>query len=1132
MAGLVAGLLGLNLEQAGAVDDQAVDILVSAGAGTGKTRVLTARYLRMILEEGYRPGQVVAITFTNKAAAEMRARIRRELSELADRMPQAAVLTEEINWAPIQTIHGFCGQLLRDDPLLADVPPGFGILDEAEAGLLLVEAADTALIEALESETEQDGLRAALTAFGRANLIRHVLSLLQAMRKCGLAGAEIKTDMTHDSGSAAVRAALSAWWDELMAVPEQPPSAQGTLAALKDLRSLGEEYKNALSQNDWEDPIHREIYDLLGRLRAGDVKALGTQGRELYASLGEDRAAKLAQELLPALSLLAGSTEAKFTEAKRTRAVLDFADLELETRDLLRNNKARERIQRRYPVLLIDEFQDTNPLQWGIIDSLRLGPERCRIFAVGDHKQSIYRFRGADVRVMQNYRQALVSSGGATHSLQENYRSASALTALVNHVCGRLLGSDMIYEPLHPVRLDPEEKQRVEMMFIPEGGLNRQAEAEFIADHIRNMLTAGAEISDPETGMARAVRPADIALLFRAATDLRYYEKALREAGLPHRVVIGGGFYHRTEVSDLLVLLASVENSGDGLALAGVLRSPLFSVGDAGLYLTSRNGGLASGFAKADFSAPEYDLDGPKLRMARALLSSLRNRRHLLGLEGILAETIQATDYYGLQCAFYDYQQRLANLEKLRQVARAFTNMGRGEVGQFLAYLQKMDNLALREGEAAMAGDDAILLLTVHRAKGLEFPVIFLPDLGRRAGGHAADILLGENGLLGMRFSNGIWLTKTPAWLRIDAQDTIAETAEAKRLLYVAMTRARDHLVLVGSGQRNEQSWLSWLREILAGAQEPGYAGVKVLPYESGHTFKKQPITTLSSRYPEIRRGEAIGAPGEAAAATETAIACKTQTLAKSVQLTVSGALDLRRCPRQYYFRHLLRLPLRTLLDDREAESGPSLGSALHVMAAAVMANPGGKVPLPPSVFSADAQTELRRLLSCFMRSDSYRSASAAPLIWSEYDFALLLHDEIEGILHGAMDLVWLDPDGLAHVADLKTNRLASPGDFHPEEHVFQIQLYALALRGIFGRVSNMGRLEYLWSGRGADVPTDEPTLNQVRDELGAMFGLLSAGHDCLDGFPPRQGPHCRWCEYAGVFCAPGGAAISAGEGH
>ena len=201
-------------------------------------------------------------------------------------------------------------------------------------------------------------------------------------------------------------------------------------------------------------------------------------------------------------------------------------------------------------------------------------------------------------------------------------------------------------------------------------------------------------------------------------------------------------------------------------------------------------------------------------------------------------------------------------------------------------------------------------------------------------------------------------------------------------------------------------------------------------------------------------------------------------------------------------------------------------------MAAAVMANPGGKVPLPPSAFSADAQTELRRLLSCFMRSDSYRSASAAPLIWSEYDFALLLHDEIEGILHGAMDLVWLDPDGLAHVADLKTNRLASPGDFHPEEHVFQIQLYALALRGIFGRVSNMGRLEYLWSGRGADVPTDEPTLNQVRDELGAMFGLLSASHDCLDGFPPRQGPHCRWCEYAGVFCAPGGAAISAGEGH
>ncbi|MGE5530012.1 MAG: UvrD-helicase domain-containing protein [Patescibacteria group bacterium] len=1123
---IVADLLGLSDEQKAAVIDGGRDLLVSAGAGTGKTRVLTARYLTLVLERGYRPTQVAAITFTNKAAAEMRERIRRGLRGLAGDFPAAAEALADLDWAPIQTIHSFCGEMLRALPLSAGVPPGFCVLEEAEAGLLLAEACDRVLAEALGGEEEPPGLDGLLLAFGRRGLLDLMAGTFQALSRHGLRAEDGRGDPGVIRRLEPARAALLAWWDELLACPPPPATAHGTLAALAGLRELGEGVRAAIlgATPAEADPLLGELPGMLGGLRAGQAGELARRGRDLLLEFAEVRTGARAESLLPGFLALVGAAAAHYRRAKDERGALDFADLEIAARGLLANGEARLALQRRYRVLLVDEFQDTNPLQWAIIDALRQGPGGCGLFAVGDAKQSIYRFRGADIRVMQNYRRELEQGGGRVYSLTENYRCAPALAALTNHVCGPLLSPNVIYEPLRPMRIDACARPRIEVFIAPGKELQRGIEAAFIARRLAAMLAAGEEIADPDGGGARAARPGDIALLFRAATDLGEYERALRAAGLPYRVLAGSGFYRRPEIADLLSLLAAVEDGGDGAALAAALRSPLFGVSDAGLFRAAGGEGLARGFEAADFSQAVFGADGPRLQRAREVIGGLRARRHLLGLDAILAEAVAVTGYRALQAAFPDYRQRLANLEKLLDAAGVYTAGGRGEPGEFLGYLKALEGLEARESEAGLAGGDAVLLMTVHRAKGLEFPVVVLPDLGRGLAARMPDVLADETGRIGFRFGPRKEGLATPAWGSIADEAAAAEDAEACRLLYVAMTRARDRLILVGSGPGVESTWLGRLR---AGIPLPAEGGEIAFPGGS-LTFSTGPVagpeapkrTSLSERYPEIGRGEPLGVAVEAAAGGERESGLHPIQAQRTPVLTVSAALVFRACPRRYYLRHRLGCPEERAGGTARGtvHGGAELGTLLHELAAAMLAGKDNRAAIREIVrrpaLDGPEEGVLDRLLLNFKQSASFIRVQAAEAVHSEYQFHL---DLPGGGLVGACDLVWLDRNGHAHMADLKTNRVEAPPAALAAEHGFQLQLYALALRRVFAAVAS-ARLEYLWPGRGIEVPVDDTTLARAEAELAAMLGFIGT-HGAYDDYPAAAGQACRHCGYRGAAC-------------
>ena len=1119
--GLLAELLGLNEEQLRAAADCGHEVLVSAGAGTGKTRVLTARYLFLVAVHGYRPAQIAAITFTNKAALEMRERIRRTLASLAERFPSAAETAAELGLAPIQTIHSFCLRLMREEPMAAGLAPGFAVLEEGEARLLLREACEEALADGLARLPEPPGLRELLRSFGRRRLLGLMLETHEAFRTHGLDPAAAQGEEGIAESPAVAGGALLQWWEELGAV-EEAGLPEGTRKALAELRNLGGDLAAAIARADADDPVLGEVENLLGGLRAGSCRSLAEEGRERLARFFTALAAAKAARIRPAFLELLRAAGASYEAAKRRRGAVDFADLELSARRLLAGEEVRRRLRSRYPILLIDEFQDTNPLQWAIIEAFWRGPGGSRLFVVGDLKQSIYRFRGAEVRIMASLRRELENGGGRVYALQENYRCLPPLAAFVNHVSGRLLGEYMVYEPLLPKRAEADQRPRVEALLVPGANLDREAEASLVAERITGILSGRERLVLGEDG-PRPPEPGEIALLFRAATDMGLYERALRAAGIPYRVLAGGGFFHRQEVADLLGLLAAVEDAGDGTALAAALRSPLFGLSDAGLYLLAREAGLVAGFLAADPPPEGLGEDGPRLEKARAVIGRLRERRHLLGLDGLLEEAMAATDYRAVQSAFPDYRQRLANLENLLELARGYARLGRGEIGDFLSYLEAMERLEIREGEVSAAGGrEAVTLLTVHRAKGLEFPVVFLPDLGRTVNGRRPEVLVDEEGRIGFRFGAKAEGKATPIWREIDERIGIEEEAEAKRLLYVAMTRARDYLVLVGSGRRGGKNWLAWLAETVPLPEE----GERVL-YPGGElVLRRSPAAappilaprTPAARYPGIKRGESLGLP----VGTKAVPAPLPFHRSKPPALTVSAVLDLRACPRRFYLRYVLGLPEWRSMEAGGGEGGgPVLGSLVHALAAELAASGEGAAARAASGRQGLVEDEaVERLLANYARAESMAALSRARRVWTEYEFALALPS---GVLSGAADLVWLDEEGRPCLADLKTNRLDRPGGWLLAEHSLQVQLYALALRRLFGGPVARAKIEYLWPGVGVEVPCDSERLDGLEVELDGLLRFL-AGSPGFADFPARPGEACRWCGYRGVTCAPGEA--------
>ena len=1150
-------------EQSAAIERRDGDLLLDAGAGSGKTAVLVERFVRAVREAGVEVGQILAITFTDKAASELRDRIRERLRELGD--TERARATEG---AWISTIHGFCARVLRGSALAAGIDPAFVVLDETEAGRLAELAFEHALDEAATDASAVD-LIAGYRVF---RLRRAIIAVHDELRSRGQQAPELPP-LTPVAGSAvedarrALGTAHAVAVRELAALPGGGGSVADALGRLERCAAV------LAAVDPWLGDIDA------ARLRNGSAGVLSSEAccryrdaLEAFRSAHARREGARAHRLLDTLLRAYG---VRYAELKRERSALDFEDLELLTRDLLAGHRElRGSYAQRFAQIMVDELQDTNPVQLELIESIA----RENLFTVGDAFQSIYGFRHADVELFERRRESL-SAVGRRATLTANFRSRHELLDALNIAFAPTFGER--FTPLRAGRVDAAvppasvdgpgrvdaaggEGACVELLVVDKAAdwgpsvgepaaAWRLAEARALAGRVHELVRAGAA-------------PRDVVLLARATTDLRAYERALEERGVPTYVIGGRGYWSHPQVVDLVALLRALANPRDGQAFHTVLASPLVGASSDALVVlaaAARESGRDPWWVLREPAALLDDIEtGDRVRLEEfaGWFSAGRERVARASIEELLERALELTGYDLTMLAMPGGERRLANVRKLMRLGREHESRHGRDLRGFLDLVGGLSSGRLaepRESEAPVEGEalDAVRLMTIHRAKGLEFEIVCVADLGRTPRGSGGDLLrVGRDGRLGLKVARA----GRGRLIGVLDYDTVgvareqAEEREERRLYYVAMTRARERLVLSGAitcepwpEARRGSAPLAWI----APAFVPDVAARAADGEIAGVIERSEGEWRARVAYAIVRPGgeaDSDGVPGAPRRARAPAVAPAPTPVPAARRAAPVGSLsysslgEYARCGYRFYLERVLGLPgVERPAPAGTAAAGIAPGAGAGAFSAAdrgVLVHAlletldfrRGRAPSAPEVMAAAARVAVHpsdndvadavAMVRQFLDTDLCRRLAAAVDVRREEPFGFLL--EPGGIVvDGFLDVLALEGRRMV-VVDYKSEHLAGadPGVVVAAEYAIQRLVYSLAaLKG--------GAEEVEIVHVFLELPERPVSVAYVRADLEALERELAGLADGVlrREFAVSDGPHralCRGCPGEGGLCS------------
>jgi ATP-dependent helicase/nuclease subunit A len=1097
-----------NAEQLAAIDAPGL-VFVSAGAGTGKTTVLVERFVRAVCDRGLSIDSVLAITYTERAAGELRGRIRLRLAELGRHD-----LARELDGAWISTIHGFCHRLLKAHPFEAAVDPSFRVLDENQARVLAGEAFDSALEEFCASQAPE---RVRLLAtYGARGLRRMLTGVYDTLRS---AGRELVLEVTERPG---LEARIEELREVARCLAEDPEAAD----AAREAAARAVEFFE-------RPPTTDRLLDL------SDFKPRG--GKRERASTYEEARRAVQQAALDELAardralleeLLRGFSDA-YAAAKASESALDFEDLQLTARDLLRDQpKIRERESWRFRSVLVDEFQDTNRLQCELIDLLATED----LFFVGDEFQSIYRFRHADLEVFRERREA---SGGVL-ALTENYRSRPEVLDVINHLFSSDFGDS--FQPLSAAGRfeDPAFGPAVELLVTDKSSYKdtgvhwRDGEAKHVAGRIKDLVDSG------------EATPGEIVLLFAAGTDARLYEQALRELGLPTFRATGRDYYHQQQVVDLLGYLRLLHNRYDDEALVTVLASPFVGLSNDGLVHLRRAAERRPLFVGLEKSVPSglSERDEQLVRAFRQRFDRLARLAPRLSLERLCERIMTEHDYDLAVLAQWDGRRRYANLRKLARLARSYEELRGPDVEGFVRFVRELDTVGASELEAVAEeeGTDVIRLLTIHGAKGLEFKVVVVADAGRHGASRDADeILCLPDGRLGFRVADPSTGQRRPTsdYQEVkEAEDEAAE-AERRRLYYVAMTRAIHRLIVSGSidpGRSGDESTpIGWVLGRLEATELEDAAGAPVEIDRDGARLMlrvdrfagaPQPLAPADDESQLALFTVENGSVSIAEAPRLPDLLPVPEPPENRVRRLSYSALALfEMCSYRFYAERIVGLrETKPMLGDGDRSAGlaaTEIGDMAHVILERLdLADPRPPEDLADVVharYAPATDEEIARigsLVAAYCESDIAKRLASLPGATVERSFAFE-HDGV--LLHGRLD-VFHEADGKALVVDYKTNVLeeASPAEVVEHEYTLQRLVYALAsLR------AGANEVEVVY--QFLELPNELVTASYKSDDVPALEEELSAAIARIQAGDFRPTPSefaCSTCPALNLVCA------------
>ena len=1105
-------------EQAAAAYQISKHISVTAGPGSGKTTVLVERYLHILREHSLSIDQIVAITFTNRAANEMRERLRADLHH----MLRIANEEERRRWlhykrtldgAVITTIHGFCARLLREFPVEARVDPQFLLLDEHRAAMLLELTVEEVLSDFISGGHVE--ISRLTLGVGRGRLAAALAQLYRETRGQGLSLEELAlaTARVHATEEDHARALeeLDRTMEEFLNVRRTTRASMENkaevLAAWSEARKLLTSIPSHETLADYcrlvegfRGPRPALRGSVADQVRALDdlIWAKDLKGRVPQVCL-DLFASQYALEMVNLLSRI----DVRLNEEKQKLSALDFDDLELRTLSLLERPEVLARTSERYRFFLVDEFQDTNAVQRVLLERLALtkGRRPANLFIVGDRKQSIYGFRGADVDVFREMTETLLANGGEEKPLQLNFRSQPPLIAFFNHLFPRMFQvpdeipsseyknlSQLGYvghEPSEPRRELVDEGPLVEMLVTTKPSLEDDPRAEqdsrvLDAQQVARRILA-LKKSSPE------LKYGEIALLFRAMTHVQIYESVFRRANIPYQTVLGRGFYEREEITDLIQLLRFLDNKTDEIALAAVLRSPFCGISDNALLALRCAPLLAEvgtddelrGFSVtrrlyhalqhhseiAYISVEEHEL----LERASNVISELVARRHHYPIQDLLRFAVNESEYITVIAANFDGAQRLANVERLFTLAARFESSGTHLIRDFVRYVEEFEAIGSRESEGQIdQAADAVRLMTIHQAKGLEFPVVIIPDLQRLSRVTTDNwVLLDRHQGLTLKVPDGRGsLVSGCTYTNFEKRHAWRETFESMRLLYVAASRAEDRLILSGvtdqivSLTRGNDCWLKWIWQSLE-LGERAASGVVQLDDDVQLQLTLNLVEEVADFEPQIEDEPQASAPPMDSLVDVFPLIQPVERPAGSAiyRFSVTQLINYHRCPRQYYFDRVLQLPTSDELavwNNADAPEPPSnltatlKGAVIHRFCERYTTDQDAEQCLRESFeeivrlrqaqladrlveINIDAAIkDLLPLAKNYLASDVFRRVEAAPRVessvlpgggnglWSEVSFRLR---RPLGILYGVIDKLLINGSEV-EIIDFKTNRI------------------------------------------------------------------------------------------------------------
>jgi ATP-dependent helicase/nuclease subunit A len=1090
----------LSEEQLAAIGDRAGSLALAANAGSGKTSVLVERFVRAVREDGVAPSRILAITFTDRAAGELRARVR---AALLDAGLRAAA--QETTAAPISTFHAFALRLLRAHPLLAAVPPEFVVLDDAEAAALR----EQAFREALSRWQERPGALDLAATFGIDDLRGALLAVFDERRSRGEEEPRLPEPPVPPSVPDAL-AGLASAAARLEAVLAQAPATASVHVALDRLERCEE-----LLRSGRPTPLAVAALKLTRRGSAFQCPEADAYdaAREALAGALADAAAGAAIPLLDELLVLFTD---RFALLKQRRGGADFDDLELAAARLLREHPDLAAAWReRFELLMIDELQDTNARQMELIAAL----DRDNLFTVGDAFQSIYGFRHASVAGFRE-RQATLAARGRALVLSANYRSRSPILAAANRVFAPLFGPEFV--ALRPGRADAGGGPAVELLVVDTEGwqehaeplfgqrtqavLWRTAEARLLAARVSELIDAG------------EAAPADIAVLLRYATDIAIYERELAARGHATLTPAGAGFYARPEIVDLTAFIVALANPLDELALYGALASPLGGAGPDDLVELARS-------ALEQQITPWEALAGdPRLAGFARRFSELRVAAAALPLGGLVARILDEGGYERYLCQLAGAERRVANVRKLVRLAREFEHRHGRDLRCFADALSAGRIGSLHESEAPPPLGDAIRLMTVHAAKGLEFPVVCVADLGHRPNNDLPRLLTD-----GVRVGLRLPTIERKSVDSLDYAEIAAErrtlaVAEEQRVFYVAMTRARERLILSGAARfaawpSPAQCPLAWLGPALAGdiAARAG-AGECDGELVDGVRLTLARATALAAT---------VASPGELAEPASPAPVAVPAAALPSPRLSYTALAEYERCAYRYYLQRILGLPdVAPPPGSEHGEGAAARGTLVHALLERLdFADPREPDPATVAATAAAlgvdaAANDAARLAGAFARSPLCARLAVAEAVRREEPFALL-DPSGEGLLRGTFDVLATEADGTVLIVDFKTDSVEPGADLDARverDYSLQRLVYALAALSTGAERVEVAHCFLQRPERLVSARFDAAQLPALTDALAQRIAPLRAGAFPVTAAPGRE--RCATCPGRARLCS------------